>query len=500
MTINDTDGVGPFDTGTIGNVAAPTIIVNSIRNTSAYGNVLFEIPLINAGEDATISGSTGSFTIDRAFDDILIQNSSNKPLQIGSINVINFGTPDVVIDVPFSTQLSFDVFQDFGDTNITIKNTSRSGTPSITLGGIINNPVGVTTVDSVGGIVRSGTGKIVTNVATLNADEGNIGTTASRVPIELIVSDGRQEDLNVTASGSIALDLLARVRQPSTSTPVSVDASNIVATSSSANLLLHTSLQEIQPPSTLPLLRVNEIKQSDITLVVSHFENDVANPAFDRGALGTSTTPTPVASTWSFDLIKGSSIVVNLPAAELTAANVGVSSSTDVGGETIDVSINGDVTLSETTGSMRIGAVTTTRGNVTLNSNNSIIDALSDVAADVVGAIVSLNSATTLGTATAAVDVDSTSRLNATAAGDIFIVETTGNMNLGEISSSGNVTLTATAGSILDAAADPEHYAHCEQCDQQSNHWNNDRRTRTEFSGSSTGLGPSHFTWKFVCV
>ncbi len=459
VTIVDTDGnpANPFDTGTIGNVAAPTIVVNSINNTSAFGNVLFEIPLINVGEDASMTGSTGSFTVDRALDGILIQNISNKPLQIGNINVIHLGTPTVVIDVPLSSSLSFDVFQDFGDTNLIVKNASRSGTPSITLSGVINNPVGETTVDSVGGILRTGTGKIVTNVASLIADEGSIGTTATRIPIELIVSDGRQEDLNVRASGSIALDLLARIRQPSTSTPVSIDASNLVATSSSTNLLLHTSLEETQAPATLPLLRVNEIMQNDITLVVSHFENDVANPPFDRGALGTSTTPTTVVSFWNFDLIKGSSIVVSLPAVELTAANVGVSANTDVGGGTIDVAINGDVTLSETTGPMRIGAVATTRGNATLNSNNSIIDALSDATADVVGAIVSLNAATTLGTATVAIDVDSTSRLNATSSGDVFLVETVGNMNLGLVSSSGgNVKLSATAGSILEAASDPE--------------------------------------------
>lgn len=456
VTIVDTDG-GTFDTGTIGNVAAPTIVVNPINNASAYGNVLFEIPLINAGENASMTGSTGSFRVDRAFDDILIQNNSNKTLQIGNINVINLGTPTVVIDVPTSTALGFDVFQDYGATNLTVKNTSRSGTPSITLSGVINNPVGSTTIESIGDLVRTNTGtvKIVTNVADLKAMSGNVGSVASRLPVELVVSQGRQEDLNVFAGGSVAMDLVARIREPSTSTAVAIDASNIVASSSSANILLHSSVQETLKPSTLPLLKVNEIKQSDITFVEAHFESVEEFPIVDLGVLGTSAAPITLPSNWNFDLVKGSSIVINL--AEISGPTMGITLATDVGGGAIDVATNGDVFLSETAGPMRIGAITTTRGNVTLNSNDAIVVSPTDAAADVVGTIVNLNAATSIGNATAAVDVDSSSRLNATASGDVFIVETAGNMNLGAVSSTGgNVSLTATAGSILDAASDPD--------------------------------------------
>ena len=459
VTIVDTDANpnNPFDTGTIGNIAAPTIVVNPINNASAYGNILFEIPLINAGENASMTGTTGSFTVDRAFDDILIQNSSNKPLQIGNINVINLGTPTVVIDVPTSTALGFDVFQDYGDTNLTVKNTSRSGTPSITLSGVINNPVGDTTIESAGDLVRTnaGTVKIVTNVADLKAKSGNVGSVASRLPVELVVSQGRQEDLNVNASGSVALDLVARIREPSTSTTVAIDASNIIAANSSANILLHSSVQEIQKPSILPLLKVNEIKQNDITFVEAHFESVEEFPTVDLGVLGASATPITLPSNWNFDLVKGSSIVVNL--AEISGPTMGITSATDVGGGAIDVSTNGDVFLSETAGPMRISSITTTRGNVTLNSIDAIVVSPADAAADVVGTIVNLNAATSIGNANEAVDVDSSSRLNATATGDVFIVETAGNMNLGAVSSSGgNVSLTATAGSILDAASDPE--------------------------------------------
>ena len=461
VTIADTDANpnNPFDTGTIGNVAAANIIVNPINNTAAFGNILFEIPLIGVNDDASITGNSGTFTVDRAFDEVSILNNSNKPVQIGNINVINLGTPTVTIDVPISTQLSFDVFQDFGDTKLDVKNTSKTGTPSITLSGTINNPVGETTIESAGNLLRSPTGavKVVTNVADLQAKNGNVGTASLRIPVELVVSQGRQEDLNVNASGSISLDLLARVRQTNSSLPVAIDASNVVAGNSPANILLHTSVLEATKPSVLPLLKVNEIKQNDITFVESHFEAVEEFPVVDLGVLGTSAAPTPIASNWNFDLIKGSSIAVNLPGAELTSSNTGLTAGTDVGGGSIDVSLNGDVAISETVGAMRVGAITTTRGGVTLNAVDSIIASPVDAAADVVGNTVSLNAQNAIGSATTPLDVDSTSRLNASASGDVSLVETNGNMNLGLVSSTGgNIALTATAGSILDAAADPE--------------------------------------------
>ncbi len=52
-------------------------------------------------------------------------------------------------------------------------------------------------------------------------------------------------------------------------------------------------------------------------------------------------------------------------------------------------------------------------------------------------------------------DVDSGNRLHASATGDIVLVETAGNANVGRIGSSGgNVAFTVTGGSIFDADAD----------------------------------------------
>ena len=121
---------------------------------------------------------------------------------------------------------------------------------------------------------------------------------------------------------------------------------------------------------------------------------------------------------------------------------------TDVGGSNINVATNGNVSLSETAGPMRIGAITTTRGDVTLNSANAIVVSPTDAAADVSGSVVNLNAASGIGTSAAPLDVDSGFRFNASAGGDVFLVETAGNINVGQIATTaGNVTLTATAGS-----------------------------------------------------
>src|SRR5439155_174535 len=59
---------------------------------------------------------------------------------------------------------------------------------------------------------------------------------------------------------------------------------------------------------------------------------------------------------------------------------------TDItGAGDISVTTNGDVTLRETAGDMRVAAITSTLGDVTLTAPLSIIDALGDALADVIG-------------------------------------------------------------------------------------------------------------------
>ncbi len=445
------------DLATVGPVTASTIIVSPINNTAGYGNVQLNIPRRGAPADDTgvIDGSQGSVTIERGFDEVNLVNRSSKPMTVNNINVFNLTTPLIVVDAPDSSVLSFPVFQNFGDTQVNIENSIKSSSPpTLTINGIINNPVGDTRLNA-GAIIKSGTGKVVTNTGDFRSTTGNIGSTANRLPVEIVLSDNRQEDLAVLSAGSISLDLIARQRQANGSPSPHLDLSGINATTTN-NVLLHTTVMENQYPTVLPLLRVNEIQESDISQVVAFFEEVEPIHNLDLGALGTGQA-NAVASSWNLGAVKGSAITVALDPLQIDGPLMHLLSHTDVGGSNIDVTTNGNITLSETAGPMRIGAITTTRGDVTLNSANSIIVSPTDAAFDVSGSVVSLNATTGIGTSAAPLDVDSGSRLNASAGGDIFLVETAGNVNVGQIATTaGNVTLTATAGSILDADADAD--------------------------------------------
>ncbi len=444
------------DFTTLGPVAAPSIVVSSINNTASYGSVQLNIPGRGPAADDTgvIDGSQGSVTIERGFAEVNLINRSSKPMTVNNINAFNMTTPLIVVDAPESSVLSFPVFQNFGDTQINIENSIKSTSPpALTINGLINNPVGDTKLTA-GAIVRSGNGKIVTNTADFRSTAGNVGTAANRLPVEIVVSDNRQEDLDVHSAGSISLDLIARQRQVNGTPAPTIDISGINATTTN-NVLLHTTVMENQYPAILPLLRVNEIQENDVSDVVAFFEEVEPIHNLDLGALGTGVTSF-VDSTWDLGLVKGSAITVALDPQQIGGRQMHLLGNTDVGGSNINVATNGNVSLSETAGPMRIGAITTTRGDVTLNSANAIVVSPTDAAADVSGSVVNLNAASGIGTSAAPLDVDSGFRLNASAGGDVFLVETAGNINVGQIATTaGNVTLTATAGSILDADADP---------------------------------------------
>ncbi len=80
-------------------------------------------------------------------------------------------------------------------------------------------------------------------------------------------------------------------------------------------------------PAVLPLLRVNEIQESDITDVVSFFETPEEITNLDLGALGTGTT-TGVASSWDIDSLSGSTITFALDPTQIDGPLMNVKANT----------------------------------------------------------------------------------------------------------------------------------------------------------------------------
>ena len=163
--------------------------------------------------------------------------------------------------------------------------------------------------------------------------------------------------------------------------------------------------------------------------------------------------PTAIGSVYSFGLVRsGGDIDI---AADLAGALIDVVGFTDItGAGDISVTTNGDVTLRETAGDMRVDAITSTLGDVTLTAPLSIIDALGDALADVIGTQIVLTAvAMAIGSFFNDLEIDSAhagpGTVTATAARDVFITETAGGLDVDQITaSSGHVRLT-----VRDSAA-----------------------------------------------
>ena len=164
---------------------ASTIEVDGIRNNS-NGKVWFYSP------DGTITGDA-TFTFKDAFERVDLINNSNKDLLVNDIDVINKNKTDPDLKVQVTIHDGFHYTIDtgaFADTVVFITNNHILG-GDIVLKGLIDNPLGLTTIHSGGGdILRSGaTAGVQTRQIDLTADRGSIGASAlARIPITLMVN------------------------------------------------------------------------------------------------------------------------------------------------------------------------------------------------------------------------------------------------------------------------------------------------------------------------
>ena len=131
----------------------------------------------------------------------------------------------------------------------------------------------------------------------------------------------------------------------------------------------------------------------------------------------------------------------------------------------IDVLTNGFVTLTELTGDMRVGSITSTANDVTLTAPESIVDALADAAADVTGVNITLTAVNGgIGNAGNFLETNllddvagqqQAGVLKADAPQNIYIEETEGDLRVHHVvSDQGDVTLVARNGSIVDGNDD----------------------------------------------
>ncbi|MGD0467402.1 MAG: leukotoxin LktA family filamentous adhesin [Terriglobales bacterium] len=279
---------------------------------------------------------------------------------------------------------------------------------------------------SAAGSILDGNGSLTLvsgNNIFLDAVAGSIGT----VFYPLLI------DANGTLTGLAQMGaFITQTTGPMNVNNVTSNTGNIVLNTVAGNVNLGTNSVDALAPSSSPASTVTINANGNITDSTSNTaisaDNIVLNSETTYGAIGTYSNPIEVVSS-------------------LYAPGV-VSASTH----------SGNIWINETAGNMNVGTVTSQNGTVNLTTTlgsilngDAILGNPSNV--NVTAPLINLTSkGGTIGTSSAPVSVNTTSffgGLNATAPGNIYILDPVGNLYVDSVTSTGgNVGLTTTVGDV----------------------------------------------------
>ncbi|WP_392533892.1 DUF4347 domain-containing protein [Nostoc sp. C117] len=467
-----------------GNIAkAVNVTVNGGQTTGAISGNISVDNIQNRGTaevlfealNGTIQGTQGTFDFLDTFKSVKITNKSSKQLTVNNIDVVNrTGQPKVGLTATNVT-LNFNIERSVAPTLVDIQNLSAS---NITLNGLIENPIGKTNILNQGGNILAGTSQTVrTNIFNVNATNNSIGAIATdgtvnnRVNVELVQSPNRAEQIFINAKDDISLSLKGRLRDAAVS-DFTINIDPLVA-GGDIDLLLQDSVKEttVGKVGGITVDATNEPASQHPDPYYNFFRPD-AGARKDQDVGVFATIPSAIASTYRFasrdangnptndpSITSGGNIVVKKNSTATTRINIiGI---TDIlGTGRVDIETNGSINVTEKTGDLEVGAITSLDDDVTLTALGSIVDVLNDAVSDVTGENITLTAQTGgIGSSSNFLEIDSSNPnvgdLNATAPQDIFITETNGDLNVDKVTSTaGDVTLTTSKGSILDSRND----------------------------------------------
>ena len=166
-----------------------------------------------------------------------------------------------------------------------------------------------------------------------------------------------------------------------------------------------------------------------LTEVISHFRPTAGDPppVVETGVFAIN--PVTIDATYNFGLLQGANISLVSAASD---SLIGLSGNTNIlSTGSIVAGTNGAVVFNETDGDMRVGAILSTRANVTLSAPASIVDTSNTPAADIIGASITLTAfGGSIGSLDNPLDINTSFEasgvLTADAAKDIVITETSG--------------------------------------------------------------------------
>ena len=343
----------------------------------------------NKSADGLIDGSSSTFSYQQTTNAIKILNYSTLDLVVNNIDVLNSSTANRNVDINIDNDgaFAFNVVHTFAPTLVDIENRSTTGSPNIILQGLINNPIGTTKIINARGNVQSAGPQaiVLTNILDLDAEpaNGQIGSSANAVNAELVQSEDTNQverpiQVTVLAGGSAYLNLTGFLRDPDfnlSQTPFIVPLSSIQA-GGDIVATLQESDQDTASGAAPFGITVFENYTNVTTTVTNHFRPGTGGGSsgsidpgfFDEGSA-------PIDSTYSFaDLTAGGNIdltgattVNGNPISQVITLTgfTNINPNPSATGQ-ISASTNGNITLTETSGAMRVGTITSTAGNVAL--------------------------------------------------------------------------------------------------------------------------------------
>ncbi len=349
------------------------------------------------GQTSVTNSANPLFTFNDALRGVSITNSSDRQLNVENIDLVPTDpTSEVRLDGPNlqttgdTVPFNFNISHGEGGASIDIENIDPTQTASdITLSGVIDNPIGQTIIKNLRGNIDSTSASetIATNTLDIEATGDILPMANDKLYVQLIESVDsttnatRTPSLTAISGGALMLETIARRRDDNTGL---LTVTGTLSAAKSLTLLLDDSVLDGAPDGKGGIL-VGRPQQTLSGHYFSHFYLPDATSSDDFGMFANTSMSTLIASEYEFyagdpngNLLANTGLTaggdINLTATDPTNKtgridirgtmnmNPAGSSTTNV----INATTYGDVTLTETSGAMRVGTIQSNGGNVTL--------------------------------------------------------------------------------------------------------------------------------------
>ncbi len=444
-----------------GNITVKPIVDNSAGVATFSSDQGTEYTNTGSGqigeqEGSTISGNQGSFTFDNTFQTVTLQNGSALNMVVNGIDPV-IRTPGAAMNIQMddTTQFSFTLLNVFNPTAITIGNIGPTSIGNLVLAGDIEDPIGAISLSTVGGnITAQGNGALVRGASVnLNAG-GNIGTAAQRLAVQVVDSQQAAIGLNANAGGDLHLSVQARLRDPTA----------FVFTPTLGNLIAGGNIDL----DLLPAVRDNTVLGPDYTVTIydqsptfgllttsnneNAWPNDFGGPQpLPPGIFAIGSTP--YNATYTINLLEaGGNISVIDPGPSTIGLSANVALLTAA--SSISATVSGNIALTDVIGTMLVGKIDSTGGNVALTAAAGGIMGPPPGGpghpASVIGDNIALTASLgNIGTLNNPLNIQlSGGKLDAFARDGINIYEVTGALRIDSVAAGGAVLLATGNGAI----------------------------------------------------